>query len=167
VSKWCNSWGKVTGFEIRVLADVAQAKYDYEAMRTFCVILIIVAIGAGAAMWFSRSIEIPAPQPVTVLFDMPIDDAFRLKIEGSVVVVGVIAKGEISPGMNLEIRGSTTAIPVTVTALEGGPGNPISHARAGDRVSVMLQGASKDQIPTGSRLVGRPNGEREPVNSRP
>jgi translation elongation factor EF-Tu-like GTPase len=85
---------------------------------------------------------------------MPIDDAFRLKVEGSVVVVGVIAAGEIKPGTRLEIRTADVAIPVTVTAIEGGSGNSMSHARAGDRVSVLLQGASKDQIPPGSRLTG-------------
>jgi translation elongation factor EF-Tu-like GTPase len=85
---------------------------------------------------------------------MPIDDAFRLKTEGSVVVVGVIAAGEIKPGMRLEVRTANAAIPVTVTALEAGPSKPISSARAGDRVGVMLQGANKDQVPAGSRLTG-------------
>ncbi len=108
-------------------------------------------------MWFRRpKANPPATLPASsaAAFDMPIDDAFALKVDGSVVVVGVIAAGEIKPGMRLEIRTAHASIPVTVTALEGGPDKPISHARAGDRVGVMLQGASKEQVPAGSRLTG-------------
>lgn len=126
-------------------------------MRAALVILILAAIGTGSAMWFRRpKVNQPStlPAPNVTAFDMPVDDAFRLKVEGSVVVVGVIAAGEIKPGMRLEIRTANGAIPVTVTALEGGPDKPTSSARAGDRVGVMLQGASKDQVPAGSRLTG-------------
>jgi len=125
------------------------------AMRAIIVILVLTAVGVGSTMWFRRPKPSPPSTPPSVVaFDMPIDDAFRLKVEGSVVVVGVIAAGEIKPGMRLEIQTANGAIPVTVTALEGGPGKPISQARAGDRVGVMLQGANKDQVPAGSRLTG-------------
>jgi translation elongation factor EF-Tu-like GTPase len=126
-------------------------------MRAALVTLILAAIGVGSAMWFRRpKVNPPSTLPAAsaAAFDMPIDDAFRLKVEGSVVVVGVIAAGEIKLGMRLEIRTGNGAIPVTVTALEGGPDKPISHARAGDRVGVMLQGVAKDQVPAGSRLSG-------------
>lgn len=127
------------------------------AMRSAFVIFILAAVGVGSAMWFRRpKVNPPSTMPAASApaFDMPIDDAFRLKAEGSVVVVGVIAAGEIRPGMRLEIRTANGAIPVTVTALEGGPDKPISNARAGDRIGIMLQGASKDQVPPGSRLTG-------------
>jgi translation elongation factor EF-Tu-like GTPase len=126
-------------------------------MRVAFIILILAAIGVGTAMWFRRQkVVSPTAPPATnaAILDMPIDDAFQLKVEDSVVVVGVIAVGEIKPGMRLEIRTADRAIPVTATALEGGLGKPILHARAGDRIGVMLQGARKSDIIAGSRLSG-------------
>lgn len=90
---------------------------------------------------------------MSILFDMPIDDTSSLKIEGSIVVVGVIVAGEIQAGMRLEIRSSTAIIPVSVVALEAGPGKSVSSARVGDRVGVLLKGARKDQVASGSHLV--------------
>jgi translation elongation factor EF-Tu-like GTPase len=141
----------------QALACPASAKYDHKMLRNICVMLILVSLGIGSAMWFRKSNQTPDSQPIADMpFDMPIDDAFRLKIEGSVVVVGVIAAGDIRPDMELEIWTKEGATPVIVKSLEGGPGISISRASAGERVGVLLQGANKDQIPLGSRLRSRP-----------
>lgn len=127
-------------------------------MRKYCIIITIGVVGVCSIMWFFRPKQISMPKPAipaAAPFYMSIDDAFRLKADGRVVVVGVIGKGEISPGMELEIRTTNAVIPVIVMSLEGGLNKPISKARAGDRVGVMLQGANKDNVPAGSQLTAR------------
>jgi translation elongation factor EF-Tu-like GTPase len=103
-------------------------------------------------MWFLRPKKKP-PAPVAFPLDMPIDDAFRMKFDDLVVVVGIIAAGEIKVGMQLRIQTPAASIPVTVAGLEGGLNNSIDVARVGNRVSVLLRGANKDQVAPGSRLV--------------
>ena len=109
-------------------------------------ILALAAVTA-AAMWLHRN-RPPAP---AAAFRMPIDDAFALIAPGKVVVVGVIAEGEIRPGKSLMLHTDTAAIPVTVEALEAYH-KPLSSARAGDRVGIMLVGAEKDQVTAGASL---------------
>lgn len=85
-------------------------------------------------------------------FRMPIDDAFALKLPGKVVVVGVIAEGEVRPGDHLTIQCPYSRINVQVEGLEAYH-KPLRVAKRGDRVGLMLIGATKEQICSGAVLV--------------
>jgi selenocysteine-specific translation elongation factor len=83
---------------------------------------------------------------------MPVDDAFALKVSGKLVVVGIVAAGEVRPGARLLLRDAGGALPVSVEALEAHD-RPIQAARRGDRVGIMLVGAEKGQVGPGAVLV--------------
>ena len=83
---------------------------------------------------------------------MPIDDAFALKVPGKVVVVGVVAEGEVRPGARLVLRTTAAELPVTVEALEAHH-RALQVARRGEPVGIMLAGASKEQVGPGAVLV--------------
>ena len=93
-----------------------------------------------------KSLESPT------LFRMPIDDAFALKVPGKVVVVGVVADGEVRPGARLVLRTAAAELPVTVEALEAF-NKPLEAARRGERVGIMLVGATKEQVGSEAVLV--------------
>jgi selenocysteine-specific translation elongation factor len=92
---------------------------------------------------------------------MPVDDAFALKVLGKVVVVGVVADGEVRPGDRLVLRASAAEVPVTVEALEAHH-RPLQVARRGDRVGVMLVGADKAQVGHGAVLASAAAPDAEP-----
>ena len=105
-------------------------------------------------MWFRKKTTSLSPAANdAAIFDMPIDDAFKLKVAGRVVVVGVVAAGEIRPGMDLRIRTPETTIPVKVIALEAFH-QPLKYAHVGDNVAALLDGVERDQVVPGSRLTG-------------
>ncbi len=84
---------------------------------------------------------------------MLIDDSFALNTADMVVVVGVIANGEIRPGDKLLIETPYSNIPVTAEALEPFP-EPLEYAKTGDRVGIKLKGATKDDAGPGYVLIG-------------
>ena len=73
--------------------------------------------------WFRGKGQPAAP------FRMPVDDAFALKVPGKVVVVGVVAEGEVRPGARLVLRAAAAELPVTVEALEAYASGSCSSAR--------------------------------------
>ena len=98
----------------------------------------------------------------TAPFRMPIDDAFALQVPGKVVVVGVVADGEVRVGARLLLRTATAKLPVTVEALEGHD-RPLQAAGRGERVGIMLDGASKEQVGPGAVLVSAAAPDAEPI----
>lgn len=100
----------------------------------------------GLLDWFRGAARPTAP------FRMPIDDVFALKMPGKVVVVGVVADGEVRPGDRLVLRAAAAEVPVRVEALEAYH-QPIQAARCGDRVGVMLVGVDKAQVGHGAVLA--------------
>jgi elongation factor Tu len=83
---------------------------------------------------------------------MVVDDSFALTTAGEVVVVGVIAEGEIRPGDTLVVQTRDSTIPVTAEAIEAFH-KPLDHAKAGDRVGVKLDGATKEDVGPGDVLT--------------
>jgi selenocysteine-specific translation elongation factor len=81
-----------------------------------------------------------------------VDDAFALKQAGKVVVVGVVAEGEVRPGAQLLLRAGAGELQVTAEALEASH-LPLHVARQGDRIGILLVGATKEQITAGTILV--------------
>lgn len=61
---------------------------------------------------------------------MPVDDAFALRVPDKVVVVGVMADGEVRSGDRLLLRTATAEWPVIVESLEAYH-QPIRVARRG------------------------------------
>lgn len=82
---------------------------------------------------------------------MPIDDAFALKVDGKVVVVGKIEEGEVRAGDRMKIK-QENVIAVQVESLEAF-GSPVSVGRSGNNIGIMLMGATKEQISPGAILV--------------
>ena len=109
----------------------------------------------GLLDWFRGAARPAAP------FRMPVDDAFALKVPGKVVVVGVVADGEVRPGDRLVLRAAGAEVPVTVEALEAHH-QPVRAARRGDRVGVMLIGADKAQVGHGAVLASAEVADAEP-----
>jgi len=103
-----------------------------------------------AVVWWVRR----NPKRVETSFLMPIDDAFALTEEGKVVVVGIVKQGKVVPGDALTLKTPSARIAVTVEELEAFR-QPVASAKAGDRVGIMLQGATKEQVEAGSELVSR------------
>jgi selenocysteine-specific elongation factor len=95
-------------------------------------------------------------------FRMPVDDAFALKVSCKLVVVGVVAAGEVRPGARLVLRAAGAELPVTVEALEAYH-RPLRVARRGDRVGVMLIGVEKEQVGPGAVLASAEAPSAEPV----
>jgi len=110
----------------------------------------IILIGVVAWLWRGRLGE--QRGALLMSFCLPVDEAFALKQPGKVVVVGVITEGEIRPGVRLVLRSGANERQVTVEALQAF-GRPLQVARQGDRIGVMLFGASKEQIGPGSVLL--------------
>ena len=94
--------------------------------------------------WLTGRKRVPGP------FRMSIDDAFRLA--DKVVVVGVVAAGEVRPGDRLVLQTGVTERPVTVEVMESYH-RPIRAARAGVRVGILLTGATKEQVGPGATLA--------------
>ena len=88
----------------------------------------------------------------TAPFRMPVDDAFGLTVPNKVVVVGVVAEGELRPGIDLLLQTESHELTVTAEALEANH-RRLKLARQGDRVGVMLAGAVKEQVAAGAFLV--------------
>jgi len=88
----------------------------------------------------------------TAHFRMPVDDGFALMVPGKVMVVGVVADGEVRPGARLVLETATAKLPVTVESLEAHQ-RPLQVARRGQRVGILLVGVDKAQIGPGSVLV--------------
>ena len=82
------------------------------------------------------------------------DSSFALTIPNKVVVVGIVAEGLVRPGMKLVVnrRDSESEIPVSVYGLEEGR-TPLRYAKAGDRVAIILTGATKDDVGPGDELT--------------
>jgi selenocysteine-specific translation elongation factor len=119
-------------------------------MKYLALALLLILICAVAA-WFLRGKSRNASPPATQ-FHMPIDDVFAIKSISKVVVVGIVAEGEVRPGDRLLIRSGSQERSVTVEALER-IDQPLKIARKGEQVAVMLIGADKDQISAGAILV--------------
>lgn len=116
------------------------------------VITAVVLVLAAALLWRNRPGERPSGSSTQLR--MPVDDAFGLKEPGKVVVVGVVAEGEVRPGARVILRTGATKLPVTVEALEAYH-KPLRVARQGDRVGIMVVGASKDDVGAGAVLVSK------------
>jgi selenocysteine-specific elongation factor len=83
---------------------------------------------------------------------MLIDEVFALNQPGKVVVVGVVADGEVKPGERLSLRATGDDVRVTVEAIEANH-KPLQVASRGDRVGIMLAGAEKAQVGHGAVLA--------------
>jgi selenocysteine-specific translation elongation factor len=92
---------------------------------------------------------------------MPVDDAFALTVPGRMVVVGVVADGEVRPGDRLILRTAGALLPVTVEALEAHH-KPLKAARRGEQVGIMLVGADIAQLRHGAVLVSAEDSQAEP-----
>lgn len=110
----------------------------------------LVLIGVVAWLWRGRLGE--QGRASSMSFYLPVDEAFALKQPGKVVVVGVVAEGEVRPGVRLVLRSVAGDRQVTVEALEAF-GQPLQVARQGDRVGLILLGASKEQVGPGAVLL--------------
>ena len=100
----------------------------------------------GLFDWFRGAARSRAP------FRMRVNDAFALKVPGKVVVVGIVADGEVRPGDRLVLRTAAAEAPVTVEALEANH-KLLRAARRGDQVGIMLVGADKVQVGPGAVLA--------------
>jgi translation elongation factor EF-Tu-like GTPase len=113
----------------------------------YIAVVIVVLVLIAAISWLYAKLSAKTSAPIK----MPIDDVFALKGGGKIVVVGVVEEGRIEPGQHLVVRAGTTTLAVVVVALEAFH-KPLRIATKGDRVGVMLVGASKEQIAAGSVL---------------
>jgi len=111
-------------------------------------VLVVTAIIAWALLRNMQAMQTASNIP----FSMPIDDVLAVKTKGNVVVVGVIATGEVLPGSALLVNVGDSSISVTVEGLEAFH-KPLKSAKAGDRVSIMLQGVDKEQVTLPATLV--------------
>lgn len=125
-------------------------------MRAAIGIVAVLAVGAIIAWALLRSRQ-GGQTSWDVAFSMPIDDVFALETRGKVVVVGVIATGEVLPGDTALVMVGESGIPVTVEGLEAFH-KPLKSAKAGDRVGIMLQGVDKEQVTLPATLADRDKG---------
>jgi GTPase len=132
---------------------IRRPPHMYTLFILFGVFDVIVLV---AVIWLVRRLRLVATSSARP-FRMTIDDVFAVTTSGSVVVVGVISEGEIRPGNTLYVQTESGRIRVTVQALESFH-QPLRSAKAGDRVGIMLVGASKAQIHPQDVLL---NGEQE------
>jgi selenocysteine-specific translation elongation factor len=114
-------------------------------------LVVLVVIPVVVVIWKMMSVSIAASSRSSP-FRMTIDDVFALKKPGSVIVVGVVSEGEVKPGDSLCVKTGSGQIQVRVEALEAHD-KPLDRATAGDRVGIMLAGASKEQISPHDLLV--------------
>jgi translation elongation factor EF-Tu-like GTPase len=114
-------------------------------------LFVVVLIGV-ATTWFWGSRVRKQSGLSRVSFRMPIEDAFALKERGRVVVVGIVADGEITPGARLLLRVGNNELPVTVEALEAHH-QSLQVARQGDRIGILLAGVDKEQVGVGAVLL--------------
>jgi selenocysteine-specific translation elongation factor len=109
----------------------------------------------GLLDWFQGRARAQGP------FRMPVDGVFALKTPGKVVVVGVVADGEVRRGDRLVLRAGEASVPVAVEALEAHH-KPVQSARRGDQVGVLLAGVDKAQVGDNAVLLSA-----EPADAAP
>lgn len=96
--------------------------------------------------------SVPPGQPGIAPFKMKVDDVFTIAGRGT-VVTGTISAGVISVGGQLRFQGEEGPVYTTVTGIETFR-KMLDRAQAGDIVSLLLRGVSRDQISKGTMLRG-------------
>ncbi len=119
---------------------------------TLLILLGVAVVVLAAVLIWQMMRDPPAPPSRSAVFRMTVDDAFALKEQGSVVVVGVVSEGEVRPGDVLSVQTAHAQLRVVVKALEAFH-KPVKRGKAGDRIGIMLTGANKEQISSGDLLV--------------
>ncbi len=85
-------------------------------------------------------------------FQMTVEDIFMIRGRG-IVVVGSIKSGVLKVGDKITVKGQTGEKEATVTGLEMF-GKKAKEAKAGEKIGVLLDGITQDEIQQGDRLVG-------------
>ncbi len=85
-------------------------------------------------------------------FLMPIEDVFSIKGRGT-VVTGRVARGKITPGMEIEIVGLHEEIQKTVATSLEMFNKVLDYAIAGDNAGILLRGIDKDEVERGQVIA--------------
>ena len=85
-------------------------------------------------------------------FLMPIEDVFSIKGRGT-VVTGRVARGKITPGMEIEIVGLHEQIQKTVATSLEMFNKVLDYAIAGDNAGILLRGVDKDEVERGQVIA--------------
>jgi elongation factor Tu len=85
-------------------------------------------------------------------FQMPIEDIFSIKGRGT-VATGRVARGKITPGMEVEIVGLHEKIQKSVATSLEMFNKTLDYAIAGDNVGILLRGIEKDEIERGQVIA--------------
>jgi len=85
-------------------------------------------------------------------FLMPIEDVFSIKGRGT-VVTGRVARGKITPGMEIEIVGLHDEITKTVATSLEMFNKVLDYAIAGDNAGILLRGIDKDAVERGQVIA--------------
>ncbi|MBN1858706.1 elongation factor Tu [Candidatus Bipolaricaulota bacterium] len=85
-------------------------------------------------------------------FLMPIEDVFSIKGRGT-VVTGRVARGKITPGMEIEIVGLHEQIQKTVATSLEMFNKVLDYAIAGDNAGILLRGIDKDGVERGQVIA--------------
>ena len=120
------------------------------------------ALGAlnGEGQWEDRIMElmeavdsyIPTPErPVDQAFLMPIEDVFTITGRGT-VVTGIVERGVVNVGEEVEIVGIKPTAKTTVTGVEMFR-KLLDSGQAGDNIGALLRGTKKEEVERGQVLA--------------